>query len=56
MDMEPVFTYTKGMVGVDTSYCPGCTHGISHRLIMEALEEMGKLGQAIGVAPIGCSV
>ena len=54
--MEPVFTYTKGMVRVDTSYCPGCTHGISHRLIMEVLDEMGKLGDTIGVAPIGCSV
>ena len=54
--MQPVFTYTKGMTSVDTSYCPGCTHGISHRLIMETLEEMGKLGWAIGVGPIGCSV
>ena len=54
--MEPVFTYTKGMVRVDTSYCPGCTHGISHRLIMETLEEMGKLGDTIGVGPIGCAV
>ena len=54
--MQPVFTYTKGMVRVDTSYCPGCTHGISHRLIMETLDEMGKLGDTIGIAPIGCSV
>ena len=44
------------MVRTATSYCPGCTHGISHRLIMETLEEMGKLGETIGVAPIGCSV
>ena len=54
--MQPVFTYTKGMVRTTSSYCPGCTHGISHRLIMETLDEMGKLGQTIGVAPIGCSV
>ena len=54
--MQPVFTPTKGMLPVDTIYCPGCTHGISHRLIMETLEEMGKLGEAIGVGPIGCSV
>ena len=54
--MEPVFTYTKGMQRVDTSYCPGCTHGISHRIIMEVLEEKGKLGSTIGVCPIGCSV
>ena len=44
------------MLPVSTHYCPGCTHGIAHRLIMEVLEENGKLGQAIGVAPIGCSV
>ena len=54
--MQPVYTYTKGMVRTDTSYCPGCTHGIAHRLIMETLDEMGRLGDTIGVAPIGCSV
>lgn len=54
--MKPVFEYTKGMTPAPTHYCPGCTHGIAHRLIMEVLDEMGKLGQAIGVAPIGCSV
>ncbi|MDR1590116.1 MAG: 2-oxoglutarate oxidoreductase [Oscillospiraceae bacterium] len=54
--MKPVFTYTKGMCRVDTSYCPGCTHGIAHRLVTETLDELGKLGDAIGVAPIGCSV
>ena len=56
MQEQPVFTYTKGMVRTDTSYCPGCAHGIAHRLIMETLDEMGKLGETIGVAPIGCSV
>lgn len=54
--MKPVFTYTKGMCRVDTSYCPGCTHGIAHRLIAETLDEMGMLGSAIGAAPIGCAV
>lgn len=54
--MKPIFTYTKGMTPVSTSYCPGCTHGVAHRLIMEVLEETSRLGQAIGVAPIGCSV
>ena len=47
--MTPVFTYTKGMTEVSTSYCPGCTHGIANRIIMETLDEMGKLGDAIGV-------
>ena len=44
------------MVPVDTSYCPGCSHGVAHRLIMECLEERGKLGKTIGVVPIGCSI
>jgi 2-oxoglutarate ferredoxin oxidoreductase subunit beta len=54
--MKAVFTYTKGMTPVDTSYCPGCTHGVAHRIIMETLEEKGMLGATIGVSPIGCSV
>ena len=52
----PVFTYTTGMVRTETSYCPGCTHGIAHRLITETLTEMGEIGNAIGCAPIGCAV
>jgi 2-oxoglutarate ferredoxin oxidoreductase subunit beta len=44
------------MCRVDTSYCPGCTHGIAHRLITETLFEMELIGETIGVAPIGCSV
>lgn len=37
-------------------YCPGCTHGIVHRLIAEALEELGEFDNVIGVAPVGCAV
>ena len=54
--MKAIFTVTEGMLPVSTSYCPGCTHGISHRIIMECLDEAGKLGETIGVAPIGCSI
>ena len=54
--MKAVFTPTKGMTPVDTSYCPGCTHGIAHRIIMEVLDEAGLLGKTIGVAPIGCAI
>ena len=39
--MKPVFTVTEGMLPVSTSYCPGCTHGVAHRIIMETLDEMG---------------
>ena len=55
--MKTVFEYTKGMeADVSTSYCPGCAHGIAHRLIMEALEERGELEKTIGIAPVGCSI
>ena len=54
--MKPVFEYTQGMTRASAHYCPGCTHGIAHRIIMEVLDEMGMLGKAVGVAPIGCSV
>ena len=54
--MKPVFEPTSGIVPVDNSYCPGCSHGIAHRLIMECLEERGKLGKTIGVVPIGCAI
>ncbi|MBQ3406681.1 MAG: 2-oxoglutarate oxidoreductase, partial [Lachnospiraceae bacterium] len=54
--MKTVFEPTRGMIQTDTSYCPGCTHGIAHRIIMEALEERGSLGNTIGVVPIGCSI
>jgi len=54
--MKTIFEYTKGMLPEETTYCPGCTHGIAHRLIMEVLEEKELLGQTIGVAPVGCSI
>ncbi|MHC1772447.1 MAG: thiamine pyrophosphate-dependent enzyme [Flexilinea sp.] len=54
--MRTIFEPTKGMLPVDTSYCPGCTHGIAHRLIMECIDEKGRLGDTLGVSPIGCSV
>ena len=54
--MKSVFEITMGMTPVDTSYCPGCSHGVAHRLIMEVLDERGELGDTIGVVPIGCSI
>jgi 2-oxoglutarate ferredoxin oxidoreductase subunit beta len=40
----------------DTHYCPGCTHGVVHRIIAELIEEMGIQEKTIGIAPVGCSV
>lgn len=54
--MKTVFEYTKGMRDEPLHYCPGCTHGIAHRLIMEVLEEQHRLGDAIGISPVGCSI
>jgi 2-oxoglutarate ferredoxin oxidoreductase subunit beta len=54
--MKTVFEYTKGMRDEPLHYCPGCTHGIAHRLIMEVLDEQHKLGDTIGVSPVGCSI
>jgi 2-oxoglutarate ferredoxin oxidoreductase subunit beta len=51
-----VFTRPEGLTEFPTHYCPGCTHGIAHRLIAEVLEEMNVLDRAIGVAPVGCAV
>lgn len=54
--MAVVFQKTRGLTDAQTHYCPGCTHGIIHRLVTESLEELGVLDNAIGVAPVGCSV
>ncbi|MEW8956110.1 thiamine pyrophosphate-dependent enzyme [Clostridium sp.] len=54
--MAIVFEPTKALVDRPTHYCPGCTHGIIHRLVGEVLEELNVLDKAIGVAPVGCSV
>ncbi len=47
---------TKGLTDLHTHYCPGCTHGILHKLVAEVLEELGVLGKTVGVASVGCSV
>jgi 2-oxoglutarate ferredoxin oxidoreductase subunit beta len=54
--MAVVFQRTTGLTQKETHYCPGCTHGIIHRLVAEVLVELGVLEKAIGVAPVGCSV
>ena len=51
-----VFEKTKGLTDKELHYCPGCTHGIIHRLVAECLEELGVLDKTIGVASVGCSV
>lgn len=54
--MSIVFDRPKSLTDVSTHYCPGCTHGIVHRLIAEAIDELDIEGKTIGVAPVGCAV
>ncbi len=51
-----VFQKPKSLCDVPLHYCPGCTHGIIHRLVAEAIDELGIEGETIGVAPVGCAV
>lgn len=54
--MSVVFDKPHALTDCKTHYCPGCTHGIIHRLVAEAIDALGVEGKTIGVAPVGCSV
>lgn len=54
--MKTVFDKPHALTDTPFHYCPGCTHGIVHRLVAEVLDELGLEGQAVGIAPVGCSV
>ncbi|MDD5306382.1 MAG: thiamine pyrophosphate-dependent enzyme [Deltaproteobacteria bacterium] len=54
--MKKIFSYTEGLTRRPTHYCPGCTHGVIHRLVGEVVEELGLRGRTVGIAPVGCSV
>ncbi len=54
--MAIVFDRPKALADVKTHYCPGCTHGIIHRLVAEAIDALGIEGTTVGIAPVGCSV
>ena len=54
--MEVVYKKPKMLTDTPLHYCPGCTHGIVHKLIAQVLEELGKVDGAIGVVPVGCAV
>lgn len=53
--MEKVFGRPSGLTDLPFHYCPGCTHGIIHRLVGEVLEELNIIDTTIGVAPVGCA-
>ncbi|MBR3791391.1 MAG: 2-oxoglutarate oxidoreductase [Clostridia bacterium] len=54
--MAIVFEKPHALTDAPFHYCPGCTHGICHRLVAEVLDELGIEGKTIGVAPVGCAV
>ena len=54
--MAIVYETPKSLLDVPTHYCPGCTHGVIHKLVAEVIDELGILDKTIGVAPVGCSV
>lgn len=54
--MAVVFKKSNVMSDVPFHYCPGCTHGVAHRIVAECIEELGMKEKAVGVAPVGCSV
>ena len=54
--MTTVFDRPHALKDVPLHYCPGCTHGIIHRLVAEAIDELGIEGRSVGIASVGCSV
>ena len=54
--MAVVYQKSQGLTDNELHYCPGCHHGIIHKLVAESLVELGLLDEAIGVCPVGCSV
>lgn len=54
--MKTVYRRSKGLTDAKMHYCPGCTHGVVHKLVAETLEELDLIGSAVGIAPVGCSV
>jgi 2-oxoglutarate ferredoxin oxidoreductase subunit beta len=54
--MEIIAKRPEALTKVPFHYCPGCMHGVAHRLIAEAIDENGLINQIAGVAPVGCAV
>lgn len=54
--MSVIYKKSSGLTHTENHYCPGCTHGITHKLVAEALEELNILEDTIGVSPVGCSI
>ncbi|MBN2875301.1 MAG: 2-oxoglutarate oxidoreductase [Spirochaetales bacterium] len=54
--MELTYGHPKSLLPIQTKYCPGCGHGVIHRLITEVIDEMGVQDHSIILNPVGCSI
>ena len=54
--MAKTFQKPRSMFAQPTHYCPGCTHGVIHRLVAETIDELGIRERTVGIAPVGCAV
>ena len=54
--MGKTFQKPEALADTITHYCPGCTHGIAHRLVAEVIDELGIRDRTVGIAPVGCAV
>ena len=54
--MAKAFKKPEALSDQHTHYCPGCTHGVIHRLVAEVIDELGIRGRTVGIAPVGCAV
>ena len=54
--MAEILTRPASLIDVPNSYCPGCGHGVVHRVLAEVLDELQIEGKTVGVAPVGCAV
>jgi len=54
--MEKIFFRPEALYDVPTHYCPGCGHGIAHRLVAQVIDQLGIREKTIGIAPVGCAV
>jgi 2-oxoglutarate ferredoxin oxidoreductase subunit beta len=54
--LEKIYEIPKSLSEIPQHYCPGCTHGIIHKLIAQVIDELGVEGETIGIAPVGCAV
>ena len=53
---DTIFARSPVLTSTSTHYCPGCTHGVIHRMVAEVVDELGIRARTVGIAPVGCAV